>query len=70
MTLFAALQLPLCMAEAPQASGMRCLRARCCPTTPCTACSPVAVSFNEKNVPAETGLWALIRAVRAYRVVR
>jgi D-alanyl-D-alanine carboxypeptidase len=30
----------------------------------------VAVSFNEKNVPAEAGLWALIRAVRAYRVVR
>ena len=30
----------------------------------------VAVSFNEKNVPAEAGLWALVRAVRAYRVVR
>jgi D-alanyl-D-alanine carboxypeptidase len=29
----------------------------------------VAVSFNEKNVPAEAGLWALIRAVRAWRVV-
>jgi D-alanyl-D-alanine carboxypeptidase len=30
----------------------------------------VAVSFNEKNVPAEAGLWALVRAVRAWRVVR
>ena len=30
----------------------------------------VAVSFNEKNVPAEAGLWALIRALRAYRAMR
>jgi D-alanyl-D-alanine carboxypeptidase len=30
----------------------------------------VAVSFNEKNVPAEAGLWALVRALRAYRAVR
>jgi D-alanyl-D-alanine carboxypeptidase len=28
------------------------------------------VSFNEKNVPAEAGLWALVRALRAYRAVR
>lgn len=30
----------------------------------------IAVSFNEKNVAAEAGLWALLRAVRAYRVLR
>ena len=29
----------------------------------------IAVSFNEKNVPAEAGLWALLRALRAYRVL-
>jgi D-alanyl-D-alanine carboxypeptidase len=29
----------------------------------------IAVSFNEKKVPAEAGLWALLRAVRAYRVL-
>lgn len=30
----------------------------------------VAVSFNEKKVPAEAGLWSLLRAVRAWRVLR
>ncbi|QNK68778.1 serine hydrolase domain-containing protein [Variovorax sp. PAMC26660] len=30
----------------------------------------IAVAFNEKNVPAEAGLWALLRALRAYRVLR
>lgn len=30
----------------------------------------IAVSFNEKNVAAEAGLWALLRALRAYRVLR
>lgn len=29
----------------------------------------IAVSFNEKSVPAEAGLWALLRALRAYRVL-
>ena len=29
----------------------------------------IAVSFNEKKVPAEAGLWALLRSVRAYRVL-
>jgi D-alanyl-D-alanine carboxypeptidase len=29
----------------------------------------IAVAFNEKNVPAEAGLWALLRAVRTYRVL-
>jgi D-alanyl-D-alanine carboxypeptidase len=29
----------------------------------------IAVSFNEKKVPAEAGLWALLRAVRTYRVL-
>jgi len=29
----------------------------------------IAVSFNEKNAPAEAGLWALLRALRAYRVL-
>ena len=30
----------------------------------------IAVSFNEKKVPAEAGLWSLLRAVRAWRVLR
>ena len=30
----------------------------------------IAVSFNEKSVPAEAGLWSLLRAVRAWRVLR
>lgn len=29
----------------------------------------IAVSFNEKSVPAEAGLWALLRALRVYRVL-
>lgn len=30
----------------------------------------IAVSLNERNVAAEAGLWALLRALRAYRVLR
>lgn len=30
----------------------------------------IAVAFNEKKVPAEAGLWALLRAVRTYRALQ